>query len=67
MTQRDNFFKFYANLPISVRREVVLDLKEASGPITWEIAYREISGDTALGKIILDKITKLGFLPGDLK
>ena len=60
---RDAFFRFYANLPINVRKEVVLDLKEASGPITWEIAYREIKADTDLGQKILNKLIELKFIP----
>lgn len=62
---RDVFFKFYANLPINVRREtiLVLDLQEISGPITWEVAYREIKSNTKLGNIILDKLAELKFIP----
>ena len=59
---RDAFFRFYANLPIGVRREVVLDLPER-GPITWEVAYREIKIDSELGKIILQKLIELRFVP----
>lgn len=61
---RDNFFKHYANLPLPVRREVILDLgEEKGGPITWEIAYREIKAETDLGKEILDKLVELKFIP----
>lgn len=59
---RDVFFRFYANLPIGVRREVVLVLSE-QGPITWEVAYREIKIDSELGKEILRKLIELGFIP----
>lgn len=59
---KDAFFRFYANLPIGVRREVVLDLPNR-GPITWEVAYREIKENTELGKIILQKLFELGFVP----
>lgn len=59
---RDAFFRFYANLPIGIRREVVLDLPER-GPITWEVAYKEIKEDTELGKTILQKLIDLGFIP----
>ena len=58
----DSFFRFYANLPIGVRREVVLDLPER-GPITWEVAYREINENSELGKVILQKLVELGFIP----
>ena len=63
---RDAFFRFYANLPIGVRREVVLDLPER-GPITWEVAYREINEDTELGKSILQKLIELKFIPVEEK
>lgn len=60
---RDAFFRFYANLPIGIRREVVLDLPDY-GPITWEVAYREIKIiDSELGKKILQKLIELGFIP----
>jgi hypothetical protein len=49
---KDKFFKFYANLPMNLRRDIVLDLgQDQGGPITWEVAYREINGDTELEKI----------------
>jgi len=58
------FFKFYANLPINIRKEIVLDLGEdKGGPITWEVAYREINADTELGKKILEKLVELKFIP----
>ena len=61
---RDTFFRFYANLPLSVRKELVLDLgEEKGGPITWEVAYREIKGSTPRGEIILKKLIELGFVP----
>lgn len=59
---RDDFFRFYANLPLNIRREVVLDLKER-GPITWEVAYLEIKADSDLGKEILQKLIELKFIP----
>ena len=63
---RDAFFRFYANLPIGIRREVILDLPER-GPVTWEVAYREINEDTELGKSILQKLIELKFIPVDEK
>jgi hypothetical protein len=62
--QRDAFFRFFANLPINVRHEVILDLGE-KGPITWEVAYREIKADSDLGKEILAKLIELKFIPID--
>jgi hypothetical protein len=60
---KDTFFRFYANLPLPVRKQVVLDLGERGGPITWEVAYREINGDTQLGNEILQKLIDLKFIP----
>ena len=63
---RDKFFKFYANLPMNLRKEIVLDLGEnQGGPITWEVAYREINADTGLGGKILEKLTELKFIPAE--
>ncbi len=59
---KDAFFRFYANLPIGIRHEVVLDLSD-HGPITWEVAYREIKANSELGKTILQKLIELGFIP----
>jgi len=59
---KDSFFRFYANLPLGVRREVVLDLPER-GPITWEVTYKEIKENTELGKTILQKLIELEFIP----
>ena len=62
--QRDAFFRFYANLPLNVRREIVLTLGDR-GPITWEVAYREIQANSDLGGDILKKLVELKFIPID--
>lgn len=61
--EKDAFFRHYANLPLVVRREVILELGEGIGPITWEVAYREINADTELGKKILAKLIEFKFIP----
>ncbi len=61
---KDTFFKFYANLPMNLRKEIVLDLgTDQGGPITWEVTYREINANTELGKKILEKLIELKFIP----
>jgi hypothetical protein len=55
---KDMFFKVYANLPLNLRDEIVLVLPE-KGPITWNVAYLEISQETALGQDILQKLHDL--------
>lgn len=55
--KREQFLKIYADLPISVRTEIILTLNNE--PITWNVAYIEIINDTPLSKEILDKLAKL--------
>lgn len=58
MGNREDFLKVYSNLPLNLRKEVILVLKE-KGPITWEVAYIEIENKTKLGNIILKKLKEL--------
>lgn len=57
MDAKERFFKVYANLPINLREEVIIVIKDE--PISWRVAYLEISNDTKLGKIILEKLDAL--------
>jgi len=57
MNTKDKFFKVYANLPLNIRQEIIIVINEE--PISWQVAYLEISNDTKLGKIILEKLTAL--------
>jgi len=54
---KDKFLKVYANLPDPEREQViaVIDGKTYS----WNVAFREISSDTELGKKILNKIESM--------
>ena len=51
---REEFLKTYANIPINLRQETILIINEQ--PITWNVAYLEISHNTKLGKEILKKL-----------
>lgn len=55
---RESFLKTYSNLPINLRKEVILVLED-KGPITWEVAYLEIENKTELGNEILKKLEDL--------
>lgn len=57
MTNKEKFFKVYANLPLNLRDEVILVIDEE--PITWRVAYLEISNNTKLGEQILEKLEAL--------
>ena len=58
MANRENFLKVYSNLPINLRKEVILVLDD-NGPISWEVAYLEVSNKTPLGETILKKLADL--------
>ena len=55
---KEQFLKVYANLPLGVRKEIILVL-DNHGPITWDVAYIEVTNDTALSKTILTKLQEL--------
>jgi len=52
---KDKFFSVYANLPIGLRDQVILVLPD-KGPITWNVAYIEVSNNTKLGDVIVEKL-----------
>jgi len=56
--KRERFLRIYANLPIGVRNEIILSLKD-KGPITWLVAYVEINNHTELGEKILNSLEEL--------
>ena len=60
MKNKDKFFKVYANLPLNLRREIILVIDDE--PIPWRVAYLEIKGETKLGKQILEKLEALKFI-----
>ena len=60
---KEHFLQVYANLPLGVRKEIILVID--SQPITWNVANLEVSEDTKLGKQILIKLEKLGIIKGD--
>lgn len=55
---REKFLKIYANIPINLRKDIILVLED-KGPITWDVAYLEINNNTALGQTILKKLEEL--------
>jgi len=58
MGEREKFLNLYNNLPIKLRSEVVLVLRNKE-PITWNVAYGEISNNTPLGEEILKGLVEL--------
>lgn len=58
MADKERFIKIYANLPVNLRNEIIAVLPNV-GPVTWNIAYLEISNNTVLGKKILEILSNL--------
>jgi hypothetical protein len=59
--EKERFFKVYANLPLNLRNEVILVLPDV-GPITWQVAYLEISNNTEVGQKILTRLIELNII-----
>lgn len=57
MKDKSDFFRVYANLPIDMRKEIILVIDKQ--PITWEVAFDEIQHETTLGKKIFKRIVEL--------
>ncbi|MFC1612553.1 hypothetical protein ACFL29_01750 [Patescibacteria group bacterium] len=56
------FIKVHANLPVNLRNQIVLVLKDEEEnkiPITWNVAYLEIENKTKLGEKIFKKLVDL--------
>jgi len=64
MDKRERFLRIYANLPMALRNQViyVLQNKEPKEPMTWNAVFVEVHNNTALGKLILEKLDELGFI-----
>jgi len=60
-TNREQFFKTYANIPLALRDEIILvvDNNGTHEPITWNVAYIEIKGGGEKAEDILNGLTVL--------
>lgn len=59
----EQFLKAYADLPLGVRKQIIMVIDDK--PITWNVAYSEVSGNTERSKQILTNLEKLRILKGD--
>ncbi|MBU4245713.1 MAG: hypothetical protein ABIF85_03660 [Nanoarchaeota archaeon] len=57
MDPRERFLKIYANIPLNLRKEIILVFDNE--PITWNVAYVEIFNKTDKSKKILKKLEEL--------
>lgn len=57
MDKKARFHQIYANLPLSLRNEIVVVIDDE--PLTWNAAKIEIENNTKKGKEILEKLIKM--------
>ena len=57
---RERFLRAYANLPLGTRDEIVATIN--GDPVTWKVAYFEVTNNTPRGDEILKQIEKLNIL-----
>ncbi len=65
--EKARFLRVYQNLPLNERRNTILVLEDKGKapdkkPVSWDIAYLEISEETKIGEIILNKLIKLNLI-----
>ncbi|MBL7147833.1 MAG: hypothetical protein ISS82_03340 [Nanoarchaeota archaeon] len=54
---RERFLKIYADLPLSLRKEIILVLEKE--PLTWNAVYVEVYNKTKKYELILKKLGEL--------
>lgn len=60
MDLKAKFLKIYANLPLGVRKEVIVVID--GEPLSWNAAQLEVEQNTKNGKKILEQLNKLQIL-----
>lgn len=60
MDTRERFLKIYANIPLNLRKEIILVLENE--PVTWNVAYVEVFNKTEKSKNILKKLDELSLI-----
>jgi len=59
--QKERFLKVYSNIPLGVRREIVMLLNDGR-PVSWDVAYIEVSSNTPLSRHILEELERLDII-----
>jgi len=54
---RERFLKIYADIPLNMRKEIVMVLDKE--PVTWNVVYIEVSNSTEKSKKILKILMEL--------
>ena len=57
MGLREMFLKIYADIPLKLRKEIILVIEKE--PITWNVAYVEVVNSTTKAEKILNMLKEL--------
>jgi hypothetical protein len=60
LSPREKFLKIYADVPLAFRNQIIAVLE--GEPISWNVAYIEIKGDTKKGTELLKKLREFRIL-----
>lgn len=60
MDRKTVFLRKYANLPLALRDEIIVLVRDQ--PLTWNAAYLEVKNDTDKSKEILERLFELEIL-----
>lgn len=57
MLLKEKFIKIYANLPLSLRKEIIIVIDKE--PLTWNAVYVEVFNNTPKADKILKKLEEM--------
>lgn len=60
MTLRETFLKIYADIPLNLRKEIILILDKE--PLTWNVAYVEVFNKAQKSEQILKKLREMNII-----
>ena len=58
LEKKPDFLRVYSNLPIPLRKEIIF-VDDEKGPISWEVAYLEVEGETDLARSVLKRLAAM--------
>ncbi len=56
----ERFLKIYANLPLALRKEIIIVMDKE--PMTWNAVYVEVFNKNQKSEVILKKLEKLNII-----
>ena len=62
LDEKQTFLKAYSNVPINLRNDIIVVIE--GKPMTWNVAFIEVSNNSELGNRILSVLVEIGILKG---